>query len=69
LLHALERFSTGAGLAAHLPGALLLEDGAQIVPNRGIVIDHQNSSQNGFCLPVREPMSRSGPKTFGSVFY
>src|ERR1035438_5496685 len=45
VFHALQRFSSVSSLVANLPGALLLEQSPQVVPNRRVVVYHKNSNQ------------------------
>jgi hypothetical protein len=45
LPHSLDCFSPGTGFVANLPGALLFEEGPEIVAYRRVVIYHQNSDQ------------------------
>ncbi len=55
LFHPLKRFFSGASFVANLPGALLLEESPQIMPDRRVVVDYKNSNQAA--LPL-------GPKSF-----
>jgi hypothetical protein len=41
----LQRFSSGPSLIANLPGALLLKESTKMVPDRRVVVYHQNSNQ------------------------
>ena len=41
----LQSFCAGAGLSTHLPGLLLLQNGPQIAPDSGIIVDDKNAGQ------------------------
>src|SRR2546423_1289793 len=45
-----QRFPSGPGFVADLPGTLLLKQGPKIVPDRRVVVDHKNS--NHATLPL-----------------
>jgi hypothetical protein len=45
LLYPLQGFASGSGLVADMPGGLLLEEIAQIVSNRRIVVNYENANQ------------------------
>jgi hypothetical protein len=45
LLYPLQGFSSGPSLIANSPGALLLEKSPKVMPDRRVVIDHENSNQ------------------------
>lgn len=46
LLHTLKRFTAGSSFVANMPCALLLQERPEIVPNRRVVIDHENTNQS-----------------------
>src|ERR1700722_15014563 len=51
--HTLKGFPASASLVADLPSALLLEQRPQIMPDRRVVVYHQNSNQGVLPFKIR----------------
>src|SRR5712692_5147538 len=66
-LYSLQRFPSCPCLVAHSPTALLLEDSAEIVSHRRVVVYHKNSNQAkrpSFLFRFKSPRGRRHDATF-----
>jgi len=62
-----QSFCAGAGLSRHLPGLLLLQDGPQIAPDSGIIVDNENAGQAKYSFSKLARSSDRAPSTYAPV--